>query len=222
MAIEKGARLAAEAGSLATHANVPSDSRARAMLAMEADQGQLEGIQAFLAQQGVAIDRPPCPIDDLLHVAERCHMVPENVSETVWLSDRDMQGRIMNRRLRILLAEDDPINQTVALKFLEKLGYRADAVANGIEAIRALETIPYDLVLMDVQMPEMDGIEATRVIRDPQSPVLDHGVWIIALTANAMKGDRERCLEAGMDDYLSKPVQFEALMLAIERLTQAS
>jgi len=123
-------------------------------------------------------------------------------------------------RLRILLAEDNPINQTVALKFLEKLGYRADAVANGIEAIKALETIPYDLVLMDVQMPDMDGIEATRVIRDPQSHVLDHGVRIIALTAHAMKGDKERCLEAGMDDYLSKPIQLDGLMHAIERFTQ--
>jgi len=126
------------------------------------------------------------------------------------------------RRLRILLAEDNPINQTVVLKFLEKLGYRADAVANGIEAIKALEAIPYDLVLMDVQMPDMDGIEATRMIRSPQSHVLDHSVRIIALTAHAMKGDRERCLEAGMDDYLSKPIQLDGLMQAIERFTHVS
>ena len=126
------------------------------------------------------------------------------------------------RLVRILLAEDDPINQTVAVRFLEKLGYRADVVTNGIEAIKALETTPYDLVLMDVQMPDMDGIEATRIIRSPRSRVLDHGVGIVALTAHAMKGDKERCLEAGMDDYLSKPVQLDELMHAIERFKSGS
>jgi len=125
-------------------------------------------------------------------------------------------------RLRILLAEDDPINQTVGLILLEKLGCRADAVADGAEVIKALETIPYDLVLMDVQMPEMDGIEATRVIRSPESRVLDHGVRIIALTAHAMKGDKERCLEAGMDDYLSKPIRLDELKRVIECSTFVS
>jgi two-component system sensor histidine kinase/response regulator len=123
----------------------------------------------------------------------------------------------VNRRIRILLAEDNIINQTVALAFLEKLGYRADVVANGQEVLHALERIPYDLVFMDCQMPEMDGFEATAVIRRPDSPVLNHDIPIIAMTAYAMKGDREKCIAAGMNDYLAKPIQAEKLAEALER-----
>jgi two-component system sensor histidine kinase/response regulator len=121
------------------------------------------------------------------------------------------------RRVHILLAEDNIVNQKLALRLLEKFGYRADAVANGQEAVSALEMANYDLVLMDVQMPEMDGIEATQIIRNRSSRVKNHDVPIIAMTAHAMRGDRERCLEAGMTDYTSKPIQPQVLMEAIEK-----
>ena len=126
-----------------------------------------------------------------------------------------MAGR---RALRILIVEDNPTNQKVALALLKRLGYRADVAGNGIEAVLALARIPYDLVFMDCQMPEMDGYEATRDIRGPNSAVLDHEVPIIAMTANAMKGDREKCLLVGMDDYVAKPVQLNLLAEAIERV----
>jgi PAS domain S-box-containing protein len=121
------------------------------------------------------------------------------------------------RNARILLAEDNVTNQQVAIGILKKLGLRADAVANGAEALKALEFVPYDVVLMDVQMPVMDGIEATRQIRAAQPKVRNHRVPIIAMTAHAMQGDRERCLEAGMNDYLSKPISVQALAGVLAR-----
>ncbi len=117
--------------------------------------------------------------------------------------------------LEVLLAEDNAVNQKVALRFLERLGYRADAVANGLEVITTLEHRRYDLVLMDLQMPEMDGLEASRRIRT-RLPA-DRQPKIIALTANAMQGDRELCLAAGMDDYISKPVKMHEISAAIRR-----
>ncbi len=130
---------------------------------------------------------------------------------------RHTVAEVVNRGKRILLAEDNIINQKVAQHILGKLGYKADVVADGHEAVRALEMIDYDIVLMDCMMPVMDGFAATAVIRDPGSQVLNHKVPIIAMTANAMQGDREHCLETGMNDYLAKPVKKDELAVILEK-----
>jgi CheY-like chemotaxis protein/HPt (histidine-containing phosphotransfer) domain-containing protein len=130
---------------------------------------------------------------------------------------REPLKAFFGRKGRILLAEDNITNQQVALGILKKLGLRAEAVADGAEALKALAAIPYDLVLMDVQMPVMDGLEATHRIRNGQSGVMRHGIPIIAMTAHAMHGDRERCLEAGMNDYVTKPVSPQALAEALDK-----
>ena len=116
--------------------------------------------------------------------------------------------------LRLLLADDNPINQKVGLSVLNKLGYRADLASNGLEVIRALEQKPYDVLFLDVQMPEMDGLEAARQICQRWSP--ERRPCIIAMTGNALMGDREKCLDAGMDDYISKPVRIAELQSALE------
>jgi PAS domain S-box-containing protein len=118
--------------------------------------------------------------------------------------------------LRILLAEDNVVNQRVATRILERLGYRADIAASGLEALAALARQAYDLVLMDVQMPELDGLEATRRIRRELPE--ERRPYIIAMTANALEGDRDACIAAGMDDFVSKPVRVEALVTALERM----
>ncbi len=121
------------------------------------------------------------------------------------------------RKLRVLLAEDNPVNQQVALYMLENLGYRMDVVENGKQALSALNAAPYDLVLMDCQMPEMDGFEATRQWRAQEQAASSRRIPIIAVTANAMAGDREDCLACGMDDFLGKPFSRQALAAMIER-----
>jgi CheY-like chemotaxis protein len=132
------------------------------------------------------------------------------------------------RSIRILLAEDNVINRKLALKLLENMGYRADVATNGVEAVQAIKAKYYDLVLMDCQMPEMNGLDATRAIRKiepitrngeglPHGRPGKHHIPIIAMTASAMKGDKERCLEAGMNDYVSKPIKAHELAETIER-----
>lgn len=117
------------------------------------------------------------------------------------------------KALRILLVEDNPINQKVALLMLKKLGYRADVAANGLEALKALESHHYDVILMDIQMPGMDGIEATKRIRECR---LNRSVIIIAITAHALEFTREDCLKAGMDCYMTKPITTEDLRAVLD------
>ena len=124
-------------------------------------------------------------------------------------------GMAQRHPLRILLAEDNVVNQKLALRLLLQMGYRADLASNGIEAIECVERQTYDIVLMDVQMPEMDGLEASRRITARWTAT--ERPRIVAMTANAMQGDREECLAAGMDDYVTKPIRVDAL---VEALTQ--
>jgi CheY-like chemotaxis protein len=126
---------------------------------------------------------------------------------------RAVDKEIQTSSLRILLAEDNVTSQKVAKQMLRRLGYRADVVANGIEALQALERQPYDLVLMDLRMPEMDGLQATRIIRQRWP---DNGPKIIAITAYALQGDKEKCIDAGMDDYISKPIRMNELAAILE------
>ena len=130
---------------------------------------------------------------------------------------REMKTFSTRTNTRILLAEDNLTNQQVALGILKKLGLSADPVCNGMEALIKLKTVPYDLVLMDVQMPEMDGLEATRRIRDTKTDIINHEIPVIAMTAHAMQGDREKCLGAGMDDYITKPVDPKALAKILDK-----
>jgi signal transduction histidine kinase/DNA-binding response OmpR family regulator len=138
-------------------------------------------------------------------------------------SSSDMHGDgepdALPEELRILVAEDNPVNQKLAVRLLEKLGYAVDLASNGIEAVAAIEQGDYDLVLMDVQMPEMDGLQATREIRT-RWPSAE--LRIVALTANVLAGDRELCLEAGMDDFLSKPIRVDELKRVLSETKQQS
>ncbi len=177
--------------SLGWHHSIANQGLFAAYLTKPVKQGQLmEALAAALAKQPETVRVSPHP-------------------------QRAVMDAELGRRCpqRILLAEDNVVNQKVALQILQRLGYRADVAANGYEVLAALDQQPYDLVLMDVQMPEMDGLTAARQImqrwptRRPR---------LVAVTANAMQGDREQCLQAGMDDYISKPIRLEELIRVLE------
>jgi CheY-like chemotaxis protein len=123
--------------------------------------------------------------------------------------------------LAVLVAEDNLVNQTIIEAMLARLGHRCQLVSTGRDAIQALASADFDLVLMDCNMPVMDGFEATAHIRAGESPVRDPRIPIVALTANAMQEDRERCLAAGMDDFLSKPLTISELRKALERVRES-
>jgi signal transduction histidine kinase len=152
----------------------------------------------------------------LIAVCEKRLVVPGKVRDhKVSLGN---VGSASDDESHILIVEDNVVNQRVTLKFIEKLGYSADIVNNGVEAVDALKSTPYDLVLMDVQMPVMDGLLATQLIRDPQSGVLNAQVPILAMTAHAMNDDREKCLDVGMNGYISKPIDQQKLAETIRQV----
>ncbi|MCP4293555.1 MAG: response regulator [bacterium] len=148
-------------------------------------------------------------------------MAREKVDIADLVSDKAQKASDADQplNLKILVAEDNLTNQVVVSRMLVKMGCEVDLVSNGQEALRALEKSTYDLVLMDCMMPEIDGYWTSRIIRDASSDVLDHNVPIVALTANALEGDRQKCLNSGMNAYLSKPVRKKALRTAIEEQT---
>jgi CheY-like chemotaxis protein/HPt (histidine-containing phosphotransfer) domain-containing protein len=154
----------------------------------------------------------PSQLLDALCRAMSIQLAREKRPPPAPMLDSDLARRIP---LKLLLADDNPINQKVGLSVLNKLGYRADIANNGIEVLKALEQKPYDILFLDVQMPEMDGLEAARQIC--QRWPADKRPRIVAMTGNALMGDREKCLQAGMDDYISKPVRIAELQAALEK-----
>jgi PAS domain S-box-containing protein len=171
---------------------------------------------AELAQQGFAAClTKPIRQADLLDCLSRVLAGRFSTQRVVIRPDRESVPTLRRTRARILVAEDNVVNQDVALALLRKFELQASAVENGAQAIEALQNEHYDLVLMDVEMPEIDGLEATRMIRSPQSAVRNRQIPIVAMTAAAMQGDRERCLQAGMNAYISKPVLPQALLEAL-------
>ena len=148
-------------------------------------------------------------------------LVQDAAPRTVAVNKPTLDPQMATRHpLRILLAEDNVVNQKLAMRLLQQMGYRADLASNGIEAVESVKRQSYDVVLMDVQMPEMDGLEASR--RITAAAPADARPRIVAMTANAMQGDREMCIEAGMDDYITKPIRVEALVGALYNVTARS
>ncbi|GAB4353575.1 MAG: hypothetical protein Kow006_18790 [Gammaproteobacteria bacterium] len=172
----------------------------------EAEKAHTAGFAGYLSKP----INPSALYDVLLQVAGKAPGERELVT-------RYTAGEQRRFKARLLLVEDNPTNQAVARGMLEKFGVEITLAANGREALQLLERNPYDLVFMDCQMPVMDGYQATRHIRDPKSRVTDHAVPVVAMTANAMQGDRERCLAAGMDDYITKPIDPARLRRVLER-----
>ena len=167
---------------------------------------------AELRAAGVSVSLPkPLKQSRLLGALTIGYATPSRRRMSVFQAPQSEEAK----SVRILLADDNPDNQKLSLRQLKKLGYAAEAVGNGVEVLEVLARIPYDIVLMDCQMPEMDGYEASQEIRRREAS-LRH-TTIIAMTANAMGGDREKCIAAGMDDYISKPVRIDELKAVLER-----
>jgi CheY-like chemotaxis protein len=161
--------------------------------------------------------KPSSLLDTLMDVVARQPIRVKQPAPSRSPYESDLGARVP---LRILLAEDNAVNQRLAVRILTQLGYRPDVANNGLEVLDALERQHYDVVLMDVQMPELDGLEATRRIRSGH--VGTGQPRIVAITASALQGDRELCLEAGMDDYIGKPIRVEELVRALRESARAS
>jgi two-component system sensor histidine kinase/response regulator len=181
----------------------------------EVNQAQLAGVLGYLSKpvhQDSLYSCLAAVLDDTEEVSRADSRIPtEEVPGADFRIPLDDEAEPSTLHGRVLLAEDNPVNQAVALEMLECLDLQVDNATNGREAIESLERVTYDLVLMDCQMPEMDGYEATRAIRQHETSEARQPIPIIALTANAMQGDRQRCLDVGMTDYLSKPFTFDQL-----------
>ncbi len=196
-----------------------NDAISQLRMIMLTSMGMRGDAQRFKEAGFSAYLNKPIKQQDLFECLSTVHHIPEDATQqsSKPIITKHSIAENKTQPARILLAEDNKINKKVALGNLRKLGFSADAVANGIEAIDALQETDYDLVLMDCQMPEMDGYEATRIIRKGSSKVLTPGVPIIAMTANAMDKDREKCLAAGMSDYLAKPVKAKDLSAMLSK-----
>jgi PAS domain S-box-containing protein len=196
-----GISLAQEIRTLRNHETLPL-----VMLTSLGNQFELKdnGVELFAASLVKPI-KPSVLYDILMNVFENQPILIRKPTPSISI-DQSLAER---HPLQILLAEDNPVNQKVVLKILERMGYRADIAANGLEAIEALERQSYDLIFMDIQMPEMDGEEATHRIREKWPE--EYQPHIVAMTAHALEGDREKYLASGMDDYISKPVRVEEL-----------
>jgi CheY-like chemotaxis protein/HPt (histidine-containing phosphotransfer) domain-containing protein len=187
-------------------------------MGVRSDSGAYDGV-AFAS----CLTKPikPAQLQEvLLRVVSGTKTKPTSRRPVTGKLDRALATRLP---FRTLLCDDNLINQKVAMRLLQQMGYQADVAANGVECLSALDKTPYDLIFMDVQMPEMDGLEATRQIRCRQQSAVhpayfNRRISIIAMTANAMQGDREKCLAAGMDDYIAKPVRPDDVRLALERV----
>jgi signal transduction histidine kinase/HPt (histidine-containing phosphotransfer) domain-containing protein len=184
------------------------------LLALSLPLSGVDHLQPLPSSVCVFVHKPirPAQLLEALCRAMSLQIQREKRAPTAPILDPDLARRLP---LRLLLADDNPINQKVGLSVLQKLGYRADLAANGVEVLRALEQKPYDILFLDVQMPEMDGLEAARQIcqRWPE----ERRPRIVAMTGNALVGDREKCLHAGMDDYIAKPIRVGELQSVLER-----
>ena len=180
----------------------------------DGEKARRAGIEAYLTKPVRQSELYDCL---LTVVGEPADEVPVRERSVLLVTRHGLKEDKGSFRTHVLVAEDNPVNQKVAVKTLEKLGYRVDVVSNGAKALEALERVSYAAVLMDVQMPEMDGYEATAEIRRREREGSGGRTPVIAMTANAMQGDREKSLEAGMDDYLSKPVKPEDLDEVLRR-----